>query len=64
MKKERPTIEEGVKRFAVGKVSVSRWKKNPPPYSNVIDPTKKSIEALKKIPNKIPIALFMNAPSV
>jgi len=31
MKKERPTIEEGVKRFAVGKVSVSRWKKNPPP---------------------------------
>ena len=27
MKKERPTIEEGVKRFAVGKVSVSRWKK-------------------------------------
>ena len=31
MEKEGLTIEEGAKRFAVGKVSVSRWKNKPDP---------------------------------
>ena len=38
------TIEEGAKRFAVGKVSISRWKNNPDPtFKRKID-----MDALKK----------------
>lgn len=49
MEKEGLTIEEGAKRFAVGKVSVSRWKNNPDPIFEHNRPAQKiDMDALKK----------------
>jgi transposase len=49
MEKEGLTIEEGAKRFAVGKVSVSRWKNNPDPIFKRNRPAQKiDMDALKK----------------
>lgn len=49
MAKEGLTIEEVAKRFAVGKVSVSRWKNNPDPIFKRNRPAQKiDMEALKK----------------
>ena len=49
MEKEGLTIEEAAKRFAVGKVSVSRWKNNPDPIFKRNRPAQKiDMDALKK----------------
>ena len=47
--KEGLTIEEGAKRFVVGKVSISRWKNNPNPILKRNKPAQKiDMDALKK----------------
>ena len=49
MEKEGLTIAEAAKRFAVGKMSVSRWKHNPEPDFKRNRPAQKiEMEALKK----------------
>lgn len=49
MEKEGLTIVEAAKRFAVGKMSVSRWKHNPEPDFKRNRPAQKiDMEALKK----------------